>query len=398
VDTVARAKFLRDYAGTDRQRELLDAIAEHGSQRGAAKALGLQHGVIRRVVRAVETAATRAGADPEHFVGAELPVGLKVRGTSTAYDENGNVRLQWVKTQASDQAQFEAVEHWAEWLAAGVDGRATPLAPPERSDDSLLSVYPVFDPHCGLYSWAPETGEDFNVTEAERRICGTADRLVASTPNTDHALLILGGDIYHINDGSHATPESRNQLDVDTRLPHVAEAGLRAITHIVERLRAKHSHVTIAPIRGNHDSDMVVMLTIILRAYYRHEPRIDVESHPSLYAYHRFGRVLIGMHHGHGAKMTELPLLMASDRPEDWGGTRHRYWYCGHIHHRTRDKEHPGVMVETFNALTATDAYHHGRGYRNTAKNLQAVIHHAEDGEIERHTCSVDRLNRLTSA
>jgi hypothetical protein len=382
---------------TERQAEYLRAVRDHGGQRAAARHFGVRQYAVNEAIRYVRKKAADAGWAPENGLEIPNPEGF-VTGKVTVQQRGQTVERVWKRMSPSDQANQDLIRQYVQWLAADAEGRAGIVTAPQRTDADMLAAYPIFDPHFGLYAWAPETGENYDIDEAERRVTEAADRLVHAMPAADEALIALGGDIYHINDESAETPASKNRQDTDTRFVHVAEVGFHAITHVIERARVKHRHVRVRPVRGNHDPDALMMMAIALRAYYRDEPRVTVDVDPCLYAYHRFGKVLLGLHHGHGARMDQLPLLMAADRPQDWGATEHRYWYCGHIHHKTRDKEHPGVMVETFNTLAGTDAWHHGKGYRHVAKNMQAILHHAEDGEIERHTCSLGRLNRLGSA
>jgi hypothetical protein len=79
---------------------------------------------------------------------------------------------------------------------------------------------------------------------------------------------------------------------------------------------------------------------------------------------------------------------MAADRPQDWGLTTERHWYCGHIHHKDHDKEHPGVTIETFRTLAPKDAWHAGQGYRS-GRDMHCIVHHREFGELERHRCGI---------
>jgi hypothetical protein len=53
--------------------------------------------------------------------------------------------------------------------------------------------------------------------------------------------------------------------------------------------------------------------------FFHNEPRVEVDLSRMAYRYLRFGKVLIGGHHGHGAKPADLPLLMAVDRPAGLG-------------------------------------------------------------------------------
>ena len=103
-----------------------------------------------------------------------------------------------------------------------------------------------------------------------------------------------------------------------------------------------------------------------------------------------FGRNMIGVTHGHNTKPAALPGIMATDHPEAWGRTSHRYWYTGHIHHQTV-YEFPGCTVETFRTLAARDAWHHAKGYRS-GRSMVCDVLHRERGRIMRHEVGVEEL------
>ena len=165
------------------------------------------------------------------------------------------------------------------------------------------------------------------------------------------------------------------------------QVGLDALAYCIRRLLEKHSKVIYEGLPGNHDPNASFALSLCLDMLFKDNPRVEVTLSPSLYRYHRFGKVLIGCHHGHGARAGELPLLMAADRHEDWGLTVFRYWLCGHIHHDSK-KESPGVTLETFRTLAGKDAWHAGKGYRS-GRDMKCIVYHRDFGEIERHTCSI---------
>lgn len=84
---------------------------------------------------------------------------------------------------------------------------------------------------------------------------------------------------------------------------------------------------------------------------------------------------------------------LSADKPEDWGATKHRYWYLGHVHHKSV-KELAGVLCETFRTLAAKDAYSAGHGYR-AGRDMVAIIHHKDHGEIERHRCDIGMIDNV---
>jgi hypothetical protein len=264
------------------------------------------------------------------------------------------------------------------------------VACPADADSDLLAVYPMGDPHFGLYSYAEESGDNFDLVIAERITCEAIDRLVSSAPKAATAMLLNLGDAFHADDSSNQTPQSGHALDVDTRFAKVAQVGLRALTHCVRRLLEKHEKVIVWNMVGNHDPHSALWLSLCMDAFFSNEPRVTVDLSPSLFKFYRFGKVLIGAHHGHGAKTNDLPLLMAADRPLDWGATEFRHWLCGHIHHWTA-KEHPGVVVETFRTLAGKDAWHAGKGYRSR-RDMNCIIYHTDFGEIQRVRCDIAQL------
>ena len=219
---------LFDYA-TGTQRRYLEAVNLHGSARKAAKELGLHHSTVINAVAAVKRKASIQGYSPEHDMTKTVPASFNVKGTSTLYDADGKAKLQWVKTQLDQSKAREAVEEWIRWLAEDAKGKAPVIAAPKYCNDDLLVVYPMGDPHFGMYAWKPEAGEDFDLEIAERLTYAAIDRLVASAPAAKTAIILELGDFFHSDNNSGRTERSGNALDVDTRWARVMQVGLRAM-------------------------------------------------------------------------------------------------------------------------------------------------------------------------
>lgn len=368
---------------TLRQLEYVEAIRKHGGYRSAARALGVAHSAVVRSVQQAQKKAAIHGLSPEHDMTHPAAPGFKVKGVSTYYGKDGKPAGQWVKTTQDHSQAEEIVRSFVSSMVEDVRGIATPVKAPTVCDEDLMTVYPLGDPHFGLYSWAQETGDDFDLKTAEDLTCGAIDKLVATAPKSKTAMLLNLGDFFHADDSSNQTPGHGHALDVDTRYAKVMQVGVKAMVYCIKRLLQKHEKVIVWMMPGNHDPHSSLALALCLSAYFDAEPRVEVDLGSSLYKYYEFGKVLIGSHHGHGAKSEALPLLMAADKPEGWGRTKHRYWYCGHIHHMSRDKEHPGCVVETFRTLAGRDAWHAGKGYR-AGRDMYAITHHKEHGEIMR--------------
>jgi hypothetical protein len=376
---------------SERQVQYIDAVNAHSSMRKAAKALGIRSENITRSMQSLRAIAAKRGYSPDHDMVRPVPAPYVVKGVSTYYDDEGKVRGQWVKSSLDKSQAEQAIRDFVAHLAADIKGLSRAVSAPKHVSADIMCVYPMGDPHFGMYAWAAESGDDFDLATAEKLAYGAIDRLVASAPAAETAMLLNLGDFFHADNSNNSTPNSHNSLDVDTRHAKVMQVGIRSMKHCVDRLLEKHNSVIVWNLPGNHDPHSSFALSLCLSAFFDNQDRVHVDLSPALFKYHTFGKVLIGAHHGHSARMEQLPGIMAHDRAEDWGLTKHRYWYCGHIHHKTKDKEHPGVMVETFRTLAPRDAWHAGKGYR-AGRDMQLIVLHREHGEIERHRCDIGMI------
>ncbi|MFS2103658.1 hypothetical protein [Ralstonia sp. Ralssp135] len=381
---------LRDFA-TAREIEYLDAIEKHGSERKAADALQVSRGTVSKAMVRLKAKASKRGFSPEHDMHHVVPEGYKVRGTSTLYDESGKPKLQWVKSSIDAERQEELARAALEIMAQEVCGLSPHVGAPTHVLSDLLAVYPFGDPHVGLHVWGKECGQDFDLEIGRKLTFGAVDRLVTSAPAADTAILLLLGDVFHMDDQTNQTPAHRHQLDVDSRYVKVIQVGIETYRHAILRALQKHKKVIVKAVPGNHDPHAIWALIFTLAAYFSNEPRVDVDTGPAKHWYFRFGKVLIGSTHGDTTKHSQLGGIMACDRAKDWGETLYRYWYTGHIHSQSVT-ELPGVVCESFRTLAAPDAHSARHAYRS-GRDMLCIVHHKDFGEIERHRCDVAMIN-----
>jgi hypothetical protein len=380
---------LKEWA-TDRQCEFIDAINKHGSQRKAAKILGVHSGTFTSALHRIKTKAAIHGYSPKHDMTRPVPDNFIVRGVSTYYNAEGKPSGQWVKSRIDDASLEESIKESILTLVQEAKGLSPIVAPPLHSNNDLLCVYPLGDPHFGMHAWWADAGEDFDLKIAETLTCNAVDRLVNSAPSSHTALLLNLGDMFHADNQKNVTA-SGHQLDVDGRWTKVQQVGLKAMLHCIKRLLEKHQKVIFRINRGNHDGHSSYALALMLSCYFDNEPRVEVDLSPSTTWYYQFGKVLLGSTHGDTIKGADMMGIMAADKPKMWGETIHRYWYVGHVHHQDL-KEYRGGVVEYFRTLAAKDAWHAGQGYR-AGRDMRLIVHHKEHGEIERHRVDIGMLN-----
>lgn len=382
---------LLEFCRTERQREMIQAIIDHGGNvTHASKALGVARGTISSCLVKVRRRAAAAGHAPEANMEHRTPEGFHVKAASTLYDNDGNVKLQWVKTHSDGIDDRESLLESVRTLLDPIKGTGASPEPVEAPSDDRLTVYGWGDMHIGMLSWGLETGADFDLTICQSMYERAVVQAVHVAPKTKEALLILVGDNFHMNDATWQTIKSHHKLDGDGRFEKVVGVGLRLKRFMIETLLTKHELVTVFIILGNHDADLSAVSRQSMAMIFEDNDRVRIDVTPGKFHTYRFGKVFIGSTHGDTVKPDKLPLLMAARYPRDWGDTQHRHWYLGHVHHESK-KEFSGCKIETLSTMTGKDAYAHEHGYDSERKTVVDVWH-PKKGFRYRHVIGVDDL------
>jgi len=366
---------------TDEQ--ILDSLKRH---RGIRAAAAREFGMSERGMQARVSRMKGRGTDiPNSTYDGHSS---QLRGTSTLYGPEGEVKLTWVKEDAGKPGPEVWAEALRESLADLSPIKVIPKPPPATKH--LLTVYPIGDAHVGMCAWAEEVGADYDLKTAERLMAAAVEHLVEITQPTDEALIVNVGDFLHVDTIKNETSRSGNTLDVDTRYAAMIRAGCRMLRTFVECALTKHRRVKLICAIGNHDDIGAAWLALALGMLFEKNPRVTVEQKPGKFHYHQHGKCLIGVTHGDTGKPEKLAGVMAADVPEMWGATRHRVWYTGHVHTR-RVLEMPGLTWETFRTLAPGDAWSQAAGYRS-GRDMQAIVLHSEYGEVARHRFDVSMI------
>jgi len=376
---------------TETQWKYYTKAIECGSGRKAAKEFGIGHQNINHAIAAMKLKAARAGYSPSHDMVHQVAPGYVLKGTSTFYDDEGKVSRQWVKTERTKDDQLQQIKEAVESITEGIKPRKK-VASPKKNNKDLMTVYPMGDPHIGMYAWAKETGQDFDCDIARSELFGAMEYLSNQSPDSELGVIVNLGDFFHADDSSNTTARSNNALDVDTRWARVLELGILAMIDCIDLAVKKHKKVIVINAIGNHDDHSSVMLSLSLKAWFRNEPRVEIRDTIAKHEYLRFGKVLIGVTHGDTIKRkaTGMDAIMATDRPEDWAAAVKRYWYTGHIHSSNRE-ELTGVLWESFRNLAPNDSWHQAQGYRS-GQDMCAIVHHTNHGEVSRLTCDISMI------
>lgn len=397
-------------------QEAADLLVKYGSQRQAARAAGCARSTFQERLK-IAAARGMLGTKPV------LP-GFRISKTTTVTDENGDTVREFIQQKPEAGGKFEMPKgHVVKGVSVYTDGQGNvlggwtktkegaldplwvasqlktifddfkPAAPitkaPKLVNDELLTLIPCNDWHLGMFSWEQQTGTNWDLKLAQEALARGLEDTIFQSHRSGTAVVLVGGDLLHSDNQSNRTNASGNQLDVDGRYPKILEAAAMLVVHATDCALRHHQKVIVRVLPGNHDEHSAFAIAMFLAAWYRKDPRVEVDTDRSHFWWYRFGQVMLGSTHGHTVKIKEMPSIMASRRPEDWGATKWRYIHGFHLHHKeVLATEGKGVICEIHQAPVPQDAWHFNSGYVAN-RSLQAITYHRGRGEISRVVTSL---------
>ncbi len=261
----------------------------------------------------------------------------------------------------------------------------------KREDGNHLLVVNPADIHIGKYADELETKSGYDTGTAVDRVLEGVVGLLEKTKGFEisKVLFCIGNDILHIDNVYNQTTAGTIQ-DTDGKWWQHYEIALKLYVKCVEILR------TVAPVdvvhcMSNHDYQSGFHLAHTLKSWFRKAEDVTFDISVAHRKYYSYGKNLIGLEHGDGAKMDKLPLLMAQEKPKKWSETKFRYWYLHHLHHKVKHKwrdakDYIGVTVEYLRSPSGTDSWHSRKGFTGVPKAVEGFLHEKNNGQIARIT------------
>lgn len=326
------------------------------NQTKAANELGISRSTLQERLKKIKRSGLHLSAGGREAMNLTNLNGVEIAGGYRhVYDSEGK-KIETVRWNAPKQEM--ALESVLERAASAFSNipKAPPIPAPRDTDAESLTLYPLFDVHLGGRADRDETGgDDYDTRLAVSDIHLAIGNVMARSPNSEEAVLLVGGDFFHATDDTNQTPRSKHVLDVDTRLFKTMDVGIEVIAATLDRIASKHKRVSVRVLRGNHDETSHMVLTLALAQRYREHKRITVDKSRRDIFMRQWGRCLLAAHHGDKQKPERLAMVLAEICPF-WSESPHRIVLTGHNHH-VKSEEFPGIVWEQLRAFCPPDAY-----------------------------------------
>lgn len=383
------AALLKNFADTERQAIVCQAVIYNGSNNKAASALGIGRRTVDKIMKRLEANAASRAVAPHKSVNRETMEGFEAKRVSTAYKEDGTVALQWVIQEPEKRSMKQKLDAMLEGMKDDLSDFKKPTKAPKKNNADYLAMYMIGDHHYGMLadSETKVDDDDWDVKIATKILVESTDRLANRVGNAEVGVLLNVGDFFHADSSANTTTKG-TPVDVDTRIGKTFKLAGRLFQVLIDKMLETHKEVVVINVRGNHDSDMACHLSSCLELLYSKEKRVNVLQNYSKFIHYQWHNNLFVFHHGDRMKHEQILQVVIKNLDDEWSQSKNRYCHLGHIHHHTA-REVGSMHFEHWGSLTATDQWHSDSGY-GSERSMTAVVYHKDHGEDSRVKIKVE--------
>lgn len=380
-----------------------ETVKSAGSQRKAAKRLGMSRRSLQRRLSAYEATFLEKKANQLSFDKDKVS-GYWIKDKEGSFYVRNDIPINYNELRENylEEAQLYAPVYVK-----------NPIKVEQKSLPQHLLVIDIADAHFNKLALAEETGQEYNLEIAENRMREGVKHLVrkAEVHGIDRILFVLGNDQVHTDTTTNTTTAGTPQDTVSLWWKGFQVAKKCYISCIEELANIAPVHLIFNP--SNHDYMSGFMLADTISSWFSNHPNV-VTKDGSLSISHRkyiqYGQNLIGFTHGDTAKETDLPNLMQFEARRIWGNTKYAYWYTHHYHVKDRkaigknkfqiEKDKVGltiintgqdiaptdnVFVEVVRSPSGADSWHYRNGHLGNV-SVECFLHHIDNGQVARFT------------
>lgn len=315
---------------------------------------------------------------------------LSIKGKSTLKDGEGNIVMEWTKTDRTESDRLIALRTAIDALKEGIHPAKAISKPKKIEGSKLCNQYTLTDHHLGMMAWYEETGSDWDMKIAEDILVKFFEVGISQSPKANECIFAQIGDFLHWDGLDAVTPASKHVLDADTRFTKLVRVAIRVIRRVIKMLLEKYQVVNVIMAEGNHDESASVWLREVLHAFYEEEDRVIIDTNADPYYCITFGKCCLFYHHGHKRRLKNIDTVFAGKFKKEFGNSEFVYGHTGHFHHEHKIETNL-MILEQHRTLAAKDAYASRGGYLS-GRDAKVITYHKDYGEVNRNTININIL------
>lgn len=196
----------------------------------------------------------------------------------------------------------------------------------------------------------------------------------------DEITFVIANDFFNTDNWQGATTLHMNPQDINCSWDSAYEKGFDLLVTSIITLKQFCNNLNIIVVQGNHAKTKEFYLGHALEVYFRNESNIVFNRSSSPRKIYSYYNTSILYHHGN-CKIDQLPLMMASEFPVEWGKTKYHECHTGDKHFYM-EKEINGVRIKQMPSMSPTDRWHTENNYCLNIRAGLANVYSRDKGRV----------------
>lgn len=248
----------------------------------------------------------------------------------------------------------------------------------ELSSEKVCGVISLQDLHFG------KPGNENMGVIMDKAICYLIDKAY-SNYNLEKIIFVIGPDTLNMDTFNGTTTKGTPIENSETATKAYMKA-FDAICLAIGKIKHFCNNLEVVFIPGNHDRLSSFHLIHAVSQVFKLSSEIVFNTTYKERKVVMYYDNMIALEHGDVSSKNN-PLVFATDFPEEWGSSKHRFLYTGHYHGRKTkevitENEEQGFITRIIPALTSSDYYHYHNKWTGNQRAAIIHIHEANKGLI----------------
>jgi hypothetical protein len=249
-----------------------------------------------------------------------------------------------------------------------------------RKNDTIL-VVPIADLHYGLFSDILSNGNDYNLEIAEELFYYVINDIKSRNINKkfEKVVFIVGNDFVNADNLSNTTTKGTPQDNAGLWFT-IVEKATQLIVNGIDMLS------TIAPVDvqyvpSNHDLHTMFGIMQTIKAHYRNDNNVTIDTSPLPRKYYRFGSTMLAL--SHDVKVKNALELVTTEAKNEWSNCEHVIYMLAHLHQSMIYEKQGYLEVLRLPTISGWSRWTNSMGYIQTEKKNQAFIISGKKGIMD---------------
>lgn len=248
------------------------------------------------------------------------------------------------------------------------------IIPKQYENNGKILVLPIADFHFGLLSDVYSNGNDYNIEIAEELFMQVIEDVIENNKGKKYEKIVFvtGNDTTNSDNvnstTTHGTPQQDSAMwfTVVDRLTNLLVKGIGLLG---EEIKVP---IDVVYVPSNHDLHTMYGIVQTLKAWYREDTNITVDTSPLPRKYYQYGKNILAF--SHDVKVKDALKIVSTEAKDMWSDSKRVIFMLAHLHQSMEYEKQGMVEILRLPTISGYSRWSNTKGYVQTERKNQAFV------------------------